>query len=552
MFYTGWVFETAMSVVMPLLFGIMIDEIVYFQNLKTFLSISMIFIVFAVFSCVLYFFIYAQHSYLMNMFSFDIKKAIFIHTQKCGAEYMADMKSGELISLVDNHAAECMHFIIRNIIHTINCVIVLVVVSLYLFFLNWQIGIFIFIAAPVITFLNIKFGNRIRSYGDATRQIYNGYVSWLFERIAGLRDLRILNAKNRVGREFTDHHRNIFSVMIKSGVSEINAQNIVDFAGLAVQLAIYVFAGYYAIQGDITMGSLTVIIAFYAIITENTKSLSQYYLNGQKRISFIQRIYDFLDTPTEDTWQGKDELKISSGSIAFRSLGFTYKNGYTVLEDLSLEIAAGERFALVGKSGSGKTTLSYMLAGFYGAGKGHIEIDGQRLDECSLSSIRRNIGIIQQDVLLFNLSIKENILLGNRKAGKDEIVSACGKAGILDFILTLPQGFNTTIGYGGVELSGGQKQRIAIARIYLKNPKIIIFDEATSSLDSETEAFIHQAWEEVLKGKTVIVIAHRLSSVLFCDRVGILENGKIAECGVPLELMKTSGKFRELFAVNDV
>ena len=314
-------------------------------------------------------------------------------------------------------------------------------------------------------------------------------------------------------------------------------------------MIIFVFIGYESVNLNITIGSFIVIMTFYGILTEKIKILSESYLNAQSRIASIQRIYDVMASPTEDEWGGKDELTVSRGAIAFHGIDFAYENGNVVLDGFTLGIKAGERCAIVGESGSGKTTLAYMMAGFYRPQNGYIEIDGQRLSDCSLKSIRNSIGIIQQDVLLFEGTIRENIMLGDRGASEGEIISACQRAGIWEFIGGLPDGLDTTIGKGGVGLSGGQKQRMAIARIYLKNPKIIIFDEATSSLDSETEGQIHESWKSVLEGRTSIVIAHRQSSVMLCDRVALVKGGKICETGTPMDMLENSAEFRTLFNI---
>jgi ABC-type multidrug transport system fused ATPase/permease subunit len=261
-----------------------------------------------------------------------------------------------------------------------------------------------------------------------------------------------------------------------------------------------------------------------------------------------------MNAPTEDNiWTGKNELTVTNGEIKIENITFSYEKSGDILKDFSLNINAGERFALCGKSGCGKTTLGYMLIGFYKALSGKIIIDGQDISDCSLKSVRQNIGMVSQDVLLFDGSIKENLLLGKPLASDDEIQSALERAGIRDDISKLPDGVNTVIGSGenSRNLSGGQKQRIAIARIYLKNPKIIIFDEATSSLDNESEQQIHEAWKSVLAGRTSIIIAHRQSSVMLCERAAIIENGGIAKTGSPHELAKSSDIFRTLFAVKE-
>lgn len=552
MFYFGWLFDTVLSIAMPILFGIMIDEIVYYQNLSAFLRISLVFVILSVFSCILYFLIYAQHHYLMNMYTFDIKLDIFKHLQKCDARYLSDAPSGDIITTLQSYTYECMHFIIRNVIHLTNCILCILALVIYLFKINLQIGLFILAAAPVSVWINARFGKKIRDFGDRQITAYGGYISWIYEVLSALRDIRMLGAQKKTTRTFADKHKEMFDIQIKSGISSLTAGNIIRFTNLAVQLSIYTFAGFLAASGNITIGLITIIIAFYNSLTGKLGDLSAYYLDAQNRVSYIQYIYDFLHTPVETDFEGGQKLIISSGNISFRSVSFAYQDGSDVLKNFSLEISPGERLALVGKSGSGKTTLAYMLIGFYRPNAGEIIIDGQKLSDCTLASIRNNIGLIAQDVLIFDGSVRENLLLGNRKATEEEIVSACEQAGLTDFVNELPNGLDTIIGSQGINLSGGQKQRIAIARIYLKKPKIIIFDEATSALDSDTEASIHEAFEKVLSGVTAIIIAHRLSSVMMCDRAAILEEGSIREIGIPDKMARNSAAFQSLFAIKEV
>lgn len=551
MFYFGWFFDMALSVAMPILFGIMVDEIVYYQNLDVFIKISIAFVIMSVFSCVLYFLIYAQHHYLMSMYTFDIKKDIFEHLQRCDAQYLSDASSGDIITILQKNSVECMHFVIRNIIHLFNGIMSLIVVGIYLFVISWQIGLFILLAAPVSVFINAKFGKKIRSYGDRQRKYYGGYISWVFEILSGLRDIRMLGAQQKTNKTFEENHKKMFAVNIKAGISSLTANNIIAFTNLCVQLAIFAFAGYLALSGNITIGLLTIIVGFYGFLTATINRVSNSYLDAQNRVSYIQQIYDFMNSPAEDEWRGKNELNVTNGNITFHNIKFAYEKSNAVLDGFNLKIESGERFALLGKSGCGKTTLAYMLIGFYQPQCGTIEIDGQKLSDCSLKSIRQNIGLIQQDVLLFDGTIKQNILLGNRTATDEQLEFACRQSGLWEFIESLPQKLYTIIGAQGVGLSGGQKQRVAIARIYLKNPPIIIFDEATSSLDSETEKAIHEAWKNVLAGRTSIVIAHRQSSVMLCKRAAVLENGKVCEIGKPDDMVQHSQYFKTLFAIKE-
>ena len=541
-----------LGIVMPILFGIMIDEIVYHQNIASFLRISLVFVIMSVFSCVLYFLIYAQHQYLMSMYVYDIQRDIFRHLQKANAEFMADAKTGDIISIVQHYARECMHFVIRNIIHITNGCINLVLLTVYIFIISPWIGLLMLVAVPVSVIINARFGKKIRDYSNEQREYYGGYISYIYEVFTAIRDIRLLGAVSKVSREVVSRHKKMFAVNIKSGISTITVQNIINGTNLIIQLSIFTLAAYLVSGGGMTIGLLTIVMAYFSALTSQVRQISNSYLDAQNRVGYIQRIYDFMNAPTEDEWQGMNPLSVEHGEIIAEDISFAYQKSSDVLQGFSIHIKPGERIALCGKSGCGKTTFGYMLLGFYGAQNGCISIDGQNLSDCSLKSIRQNIGMISQDVLLFDGSIKENMLLGKPKASDDEIVSALQKAGIWEHISELPQGIDTIIGSQGIGLSGGQKQRIAIARIYLKNPSIIIFDEATSSLDSETETQIHEAWKEMLAGRTSIIIAHRQSSVMLCDRAALMENGKIIEIGTPGDLVNASEAFSELFALREV
>jgi len=485
------------------------------------------------------------------MYVFDIKMDVFSHIQKCDAQYLSNASSGDMVTTIQNYSTECMNFIVRNVIHTSNHILTGFAITAYLFVINWQIGLLIFFLAPISVWVNAKFGKKIRSYGDKQRAYYGSYISWIYEILSGLSNIRMLGAETKIKKDFVKKNRDLFDINIKSGLLSITSANIIAFTSLVMQLIIFVFIGYETINLNITVGEFIVIMTFYGILTGKISILSESYLNAQSRIASIQRLHDVMNSPTEDKWEGKNELIITKGDISFQNINFSYETSNIILDDLSLKIEAGERCAVVGKSGSGKTTLAYMLTGFYRPLSGYIEIDGQLLSECSLKSIRNNIGIVQQVVLLFDGTIRENIMLGNKRASDDDIISACQRAGIWEFINNLSDGLDTIIGKDGVGLSGGQKQRIAIARIYLKNPKIIIFDEATSSLDKETEEQIHESWRNVLKGRTSIVIAHRQSSVMLCDKAAIINDGKICETGTVSDLIENNVEFKTLFNITD-
>ena len=429
-----------LGIVMPILFGIMIDEIVYHQNLDSFLRISLVFVIMSLFSCVLYFLIYAQHQYLMSMYVYDIQRDVFRHLQKTNAEFMADAKTGDIISIIQHYARECMHFVIRNIIHIANGCINLVLLTAYIFIISPWIGLFMFAAVPVSVIINARFGKKIRGYSNEQREYYGGYISYIYEVFTAIRDIRLLGAGKKVNREIVSRHKKMFAVNIKSGVSTITAQSIISGTNLIIQLAIFTLAAYLVSQGNMTIGLLMVVMAYFTALTRQVSMTSNSYLDAQNRIGYIQRIYDFMNAPTEEGWPGKDNLSIHNGEIVANDITFAYHKSGDVLQDFNLHIHPGERIALCGKSGCGKTTFGYMLLGFYQAQCGGISIDRQSLTDCSLKSIRQNIGMISQDVLLFDGSIKENLLLGKPGASDDEIISALQKAGIWEHITGLPDG----------------------------------------------------------------------------------------------------------------
>jgi ABC-type bacteriocin/lantibiotic exporter with double-glycine peptidase domain len=552
MFYFGWFFDMLLSIVMPILFGIMIDEIVYHQDPASFLRISLVFVIMSLFSCILYFLIYAQHQYLMSMYVYDIQRDIFHHLQKTNSEFMSDTKTGDIITIVQHYARECMHFVIRNIIHLINRCINLVLLTLYIFIISPWIGLLMLVIVPSSVIINAFYGKKVRGYSEEQRGYYSGYISYIYEIFSGIRDIRLLGASKKVNRDITLRHKKMFDVNIKTGISTINAQSVINCTNLIITLAIFTLTAYLVSQNKMTIGLLTVVMTYFTALTSEVRIISNSYLDAQNRIAYIQRIYDFMQSPTEDGWPGKNVLKVSCGEIVANDITFAYQKCDDILRNFNLHIKPGEKFALCGKSGCGKTTFGYMLLGFNKAQSGSISIDGQKLSDCSLKSIRQNIGMISQDVLIFDGSIKENLLLGKSGASEHEIIASLQKAGIWEHISLLPEGINTIIGSKGLGLSGGQKQRIAIARIYLKNPSIIIFDEATSSLDSETEKQIHEAWATLLSGRTSIIIAHRQSSVMLCDRAAVLENGQIIDIGKPADLAKSSSAFKRLFALREV
>lgn len=549
MFAIGWMFDIMLKLFTPIMFAVMIDEIVYYRNTSVYLQISIALVIMILFACIVHYFTQQQYAYLQIMYAYEIKKDLFDALQNAKAEALTDMESGETLNTLQYYTFECMSFVIRNIIHTVNNGISLIFYIIYIFVIGWQFGLIMLLGIPLSVYATTKFGKITKKCNDEYNSKYGKYNGWLMERLSAISDIRLLQAQKTEEKKFIHYHKGLFDKANQNSVITLSAQNVVGTINFGVQMAVYGLCAFYASQGQITIGILTIILNYFANIKDKVRFFSDYFIEAQKRIATIQRVYDMFYLPSEKDWVGKDDLSITNANIEFHNISFSYKDRDELFSDFSLHIEGGQKVALVGRSGSGKSTLANMLIGFYQPGSGNIRIDGKDISECSLRAVRQNIGVVQQDVLIFDGTIRFNLLLGKKDASEQEIIMACERAGLTELIQSLEDGLDTVIGTKGIGLSGGQKQRIAIARIYLKDPKIIVFDEATSALDSETEACIHDSWRAVLDRRTVVVIAHRLSSVMMCEKVAFIENGKLLEYGDTKELLENSTELKTLFAI---
>lgn len=546
-FCFGWLTQSAITIVTPIVFGVMIDQIVYYGNVTSFFSLGAVFVLTTVFSCVLYYFIYEIYAHILVTFTSAIKKDVFIHLIDSEAKVLSDIKTGELINTIQTYPNDCMDFVVRNIIHNLNGILLILFSSFYIIKINMYIGCLILVCIPIGTIVNLIFGKKIRYYGDQRRARVDKFMSWVLEMISGVSDLRLLGAEKYVIDDFSKQQHTINHVINKSKFYILTAGNIIDGTNLMIQMSIYLIMAILMVKVDLSIGNIMIVMAYFTILAKEMKQLCIKYMDLQNRIAGIQRIKDFLESDLEKNREGKDVLDVKKGKIEVENLDFSYDKTM-VLNNFNCCINAGERVAIVGKSGCGKSTFANLLLGYYLPKHGSIKIDGKNLIECTLESIRNEIGVVQQNVFLIDGTIRENLLLGQDYMDDDKILQGCKQAGLSNLLDKLPKGIDTVIGSNGILLSGGEKQRLAIARIYLRNPKIIVFDEATSALDAETEKLIHKEWEKALVGRTSVIIAHRQSSVLHCNRVLLIEDGKVAVTGT-LDEMLTQDKFLKLFAI---
>lgn len=555
MFYFGFLLDTIFGIVTPVLLGIMIDRIVYYRDLALFLKLGALFFGVSCFRAVLYYWLYDIYEVGWDNILARVRFKIYQVMQHMDAEEMTNTNTGDMLDLIQNRVYECVNFIVRAIIHNINNFLTIIACFVLAFMIQPLVGALMVLIAPVSIFFSWKFGKHVREERYANQLRYGNYVGWLYEMFGALRDIRLLGAEKRVLHLFRDKQQELMESDVKAGLTALRAEHLTANINTVIQMVLFVILAVFAANQSLTIGSVVVVLTYFAKLRSKFDRVGNTYLDTQYQLSVITRIKTAVEKPTAVSWGGTKTLVFeregkNPAGIEFRDLFFSYRDRTPVLEHFSLCIRAGEKLALVGESGCGKSTLAYLMLGFYSPKSGAIRIAGEDMSGYSLASIRENIGIVQQDVLIFNGTIRENIMIGRRHATEEELRTACAAAGVSDFVKDLEDGLDTVVGKGGRQLSGGQKQRIAIARVYLRNPAVIIFDEATASLDNETEALIHNAWKDVLKNRTAIIISHRQSAVELCDRVALMEGGRIVETGTPEALREGSGRYRSLFSLS--
>lgn len=525
----------------------MIDQIVYYQNVSTFLSLGLLQFSFVAFYSYVYYFTQNQHSYLTSHFTYNLKSDALGHLMKCSPQYLSGASTGELITIIDNYTGEALNFFLKNFIHNINNFLNVIFCIVFILIISWKLGLIVMVLVPISVVISRYFGEKLRMYANERQKRYSKYSGRVFELLNSLRDIKLLAAQNKVFKDFSDDNKKLIKLNIKSSLTQKNGQNILDGCQFILQLLLFVALAYFAYVNDITIGSVLVVLAYYADVRLCVGALVTSHLDAKMRVEYIKSLHDFMNQPEEaNTLEGED-LIVTNGTIQYNNVYFQYDEK-PLLRNITFQIKSGKKVGIVGKSGCGKSTLTYMLLRFFEPQNGSILIDSIPIDKVNLQSLRKNIGIVLQEPFIFNATIRENILLGQKNISDNDVYRACQQAGIADFIKSLPEQLDTVIGDDGRGISGGQSQRIAIARIYLQNPKIIIFDESTSSLDDETEKSILDAWSEVLCDKTTIIIAHRLNSILQCDEAIVIKDGEIIETGDPKELLLHSTYFKQVFA----
>jgi len=417
-----------------------------------------------------------------------------------------------------------------------------------MFYHDWQLSLLAMIMIPVAAISSKNIGKKMGKKVHVSLEASDKFMKFLSEIIKGSWLIKIYQKEEDELKKISMIIDERFKAIRKVEQTRLGAGPIMEIIS-AIAIAIVVFfAGYRSMQGAITLGEFVSFLAALMLAYQPVRALAGINVGIQEGITAAKRIYEIIDQKNEIyNDENAPSLKLKNATLEFKNISFTYPDGTHALKNLSAKIEGGKKVGLVGISGSGKTTFLNLIPRFFNLKHGTILIDDQNINNINLNSLRKEISIVSQDVILFDDTIRSNILYGNASASNDEIINACKFAAAQDFVEKLPNKYETIIGENGIKLSGGQKQRLSIARAILKDSPIILLDEATSSLDSESEAVIQKAIENLTKNKTTIIIAHRLSTIMNCDKILVFDSGQIVDEGSHEFLVKNSSIYKNLY-----
>lgn len=492
---------------------------------------------------------YLSHVAAWNLVA-DMRVVIYDHLQKLSLRYYHDKQTGQLMSRTVNDTATFELLIAHSVPDLAANILILLGVTIILFIMNPYLALLTLIPVPFLVYGAWIFTKKIRPNFRAAQSALADLNATLQDNISGIKEIQAFNQqpreRKRIQKGAQSYAKAILHALKLSAVFHPTVE-AVSSLGTVIVVG---FGGWLALKHQLSISDIVGFLLYLNLFYQPITTLARISEDLQQSVAGADRVFEVLDTePDIKDSANAAEIKNSTGEITFDNVSFHYLEQAPVLQDISFTAKAGQMVALVGPTGVGKTTIISLIARFYDPVAGRILLDGKDLRDITLSSLRNQISIVLQDVFLFNGTVADNIAYGSRTASEEDIVNAARIARAHDFISELPEGYNTIIGERGVRLSGGQKQRLAIARAVLRDTPILILDEATASVDVETESKIQQAIQDLAGSRTIIVIAHRLSTVKRADNILVISEGKITESGTHEELLETGGIYKELYDI---
>ncbi|HEK5863244.1 TPA: SAV1866 family putative multidrug efflux ABC transporter [Staphylococcus aureus] len=489
-----------------------------------------------------------------NKILYDIRKKLYNHLQALSARFYANNQVGQVISRVINDVEQTKDFILTGLMNIwLDCITIIIALSI-MFFLDVELTLAALFIFPFYILTVYVFFGRLRKLTRERSQALAEVQGFLHERVQGISVVKSFAIEDNEAKNFDKKNTNFLTRALKHtrwNAYSFAAINTVTDIGPIIVIGV---GAYLAISGSITVGTLAAFVGYLELLFGPLRRLVASFTTLTQSFASIDRVFQLIDEDYDiKNGVGAQPIEIKQGRIDIDHVSFQYNdNEAPILKDINLSIEKGETVAFVGMSGGGKSTLINLIPRFYDVTSGQILIDGHNIKDFLTGSLRNQIGLVQQDNILFSDTVKENILLGRPTATDEEVVEAAKMANAHDFIMNLPQGYDTEVGERGVKLSGGQKQRLSIARIFLNNPPILILDEATSALDLESESIIQEALDVLSKDRTTLIVAHRLSTITHADKIVVIENGHIVETGTHRELIAKQGAYEHLYSIQNL
>jgi len=486
---------------------------------------------------------------LINGVIRDIRNKIFLKILNLPIAYFSEEKRGDILVKASGDVQEVANTILRPLRRLLKAPIQIIIYVSVLFIMSYKLTLFVLVLIPLSGYVISVIGKNLKKASIKGQNKLGELMSLLEETVFGLRIIKAFNSEKLISGRFGKKNQQYYRIMNKVLRKRMLAQPFSEFLTSAIVVVIMWFGGKQVLSSELNALSPSAFITYLIIfsqVIQPSKSLSNYYYNFKKGMASFERIQSVLKAPI--TIKDKKNPAIINDlnkSIVYDNVSFKYQKDY-VLNNINLEINKGETVAIVGQSGAGKTTMVNLLPRFYDVDSGNILVDGKPLQDIKISSFRSLIGLVSQESILFNDTVYSNIKFGRDNVSEEEVIKASKVANAHDFIMELENGYDTNIGDQGNKLSGGQKQRVSIARAILNNPPVLILDEATSSLDTESEKLVKDALYHLMNNRTSIIIAHRLSTVRRADKIVVLHEGEIRETGTHDELIQTDGIYKKL------